>query len=176
MGSLVITGPNGKPFPNGCEVRVESMPGWEIQYIGEASGTLTLQVSPGKYQWSIAKAGKGVHPGGGPFISYREFGSAFHEITEEQWHKLSVYEPKLARPRQTSQGVRWLCGYFGCSEITTSRIGAIEHEAQHFGHSLLEHVDEAETAMNKAEDRRVAQSRAKEDANKTRQAQGLAPL
>lgn len=159
MGNLVITGPDGKKFPSNCEVRVISMPGWEILFEGEnISGTAVIPADPGKYRYIVRKLGKKGH------ISYVQHGEVLHECTEEQWKKLSEYEPKMAKIRQISEGARWFCGYFGCSESHSSRIAAIDHEAAHFGHSLLEHIDEVDEAQTKAEERAVAQNRAKEDA------------
>lgn len=122
-------------IPRKAKVRIEALPKRYCVFTGTVSGSVALELDPGKYAFKV-----GSFPEGKPGIKYT--GTFLWGVTEEQYLILSKLRPRNMRIVNTSEGVRYYCQYSGCDLEFTSATGAILHETgEHQGKPIIE-IDE----------------------------------
>lgn len=122
-------------IPRRSKVRVESLPKRYCVFSGTVSGSVALELDPGKYAFKV-----GCFPEGKPGMKYT--GVFLWGVTEEQYQLLANLRPRNMRIVNTSDGVRYYCQYSGCDLEFTSATGAILHETgEHQGKPIIE-IDE----------------------------------
>lgn len=128
---MVVTLPE-ENIPPDSLVRVEAIPGFDMVWQGVATESVSLNLDPGMYAYSIVRP----DPPDSRTI-FSKNGEFFVGVTPEQFKSLAAQRPKLAKVRMTSEGTVWLCGFPGCNRKTTSQLGAFAHEQMHYGVNLL---------------------------------------
>ena len=141
MAVIEIVGVEEKGgIPSNSNIRLESLPDRNVVYKGEVSQSLTLNLDPGKYVYSIYK-----HLGKKRMFKY--VAKFLHKITEEQYQKLKDITPRNMRPVQTSKGQMWRCKISPTCDVSVgTRMSAIMHEAEHMGIDVLTGGDKEQLA------------------------------
>ena len=122
-------------IPRHSRVRVEALPKRHSVFSGTVTNSVALELDPGKYAFKI-----GNFKTKGATVTYA--GTFLWGVTEEEYNKLKDLKPKTMKISNTSEGVRYLCQYTGCDGEFTSRTGAVLHESEHMGQTLIEFNDE----------------------------------
>ncbi len=126
--------------------RVESLPDRHRVWDGEARGSVTLDLDPGKYVFVA------VHIDNKEVNNFKYHEEILHEVTEEQWKELRHMRPTAARAIHGMTGLVFHCQFVGCDDQHTSRIAAVLHEAWHQNINLLEEPERAAEVENAMSD------------------------
>ena len=135
---MVIELPDTNIPPN-SKVRIEALPQRHLVWEGMATKSVSRNFDIGKYLFVITR----IETEDGSIITNRR-GEFLVGCTEEQWQKLQYKRPKLSHLRITSDGTTWTCGFMGCRNLSSSMMGALEHEYTHYAVNLLEDLDKDE--------------------------------
>ncbi len=140
MATILFKGdPEQGGIPYKANVRIESMSvsGSKIRrravFVGKVSSSLSIDLDPGKYVYSVTKLLPEGEPDNCCYV-----GEFYEGVTPDQWKSLQYMNPRMVRVMHTSEGVRWDCQFPACRVNTTSAIGALMHEIEHFGISREE--------------------------------------
>ena len=121
-------------IPRKARVRVEALPEKTLVWKGVASGSLSVDLDPGKYIYKVHKVlGKKRFTG---------FCNQFlHELTEDQFNRLQHVQPKRSSFRITSEGPMYICGFTSCNNTYSSGTAMVMHELEHQGQKLQDVLD-----------------------------------
>jgi hypothetical protein len=135
-------------FPDDTELRIE----WvaderkrkgqtlykerRVFWTGVISGNFSKNADPGKYAWKAHKADESG------MEDFSEGGVILLGLTQEQWLRITHMQPKMQRPRLTTDGVVFSCDFPGCTKKSTGKLAALLHETRiHYGVDLLKSDD-----------------------------------
>jgi len=135
MATILFKGdPDQGGIPYKANVRIETLASngrkvlRRLIYTGKVSDSLSIDLDPGKYVYSITKLLPEGEPDNCCYV-----GSFMHEIDAKTWKLLQFMQPSMVRAIHTTDGVRWNCQFPGCRRESTSAVGALIHEVSHFG-------------------------------------------
>jgi len=141
MATILFKGDPGKGgIPYKANVRIETMAAMgnnkitrRLIYTGKVSDSLSIDLDPGKYVYSVTKLLPAGEPDNCCYV-----GSFMHEVDEKTWKLIQFMQPTMVRALHTTDGVRWNCLFPACKRESTSSLGALLHEVGHFGMSREE--------------------------------------
>lgn len=135
MSTFLFKGdPEQGGLPRRSQVRIEEAQSRSVVFEGKVSGSVHLELDPGKYLYSVVR----LHgdPQKRRIDDCRYDGGFLHEISEQGWLSLRTMSPNLSRVMNTSEGARWKCLVATCGEEEqfTSQLAALLHEVcDHMG-------------------------------------------
>lgn len=131
--TAIIKGHPELGIPQGSTVLVSELPTRQFvrKFFKTEEPEISLSLDPGKYEYTVR-----FHDPEGP--GGMRFQEAFYiECDESTYKALAFARPQFAKVRQTTRGMRYICGFAGCRKTTTTRVAMVEHEASHQGMSVL---------------------------------------
>lgn len=148
MAGVIITGkeegPDGKPgkhfVPRHARYRVETVPDARVVAKGTASGSVALDLDPGKYRIKVTKYVPVPDTNQQACLANWEH-YFYVGMTEQMWNRIRFLQPRWVDMMHTTDGVRFKCTF--CGDVNMSKQGALLHEYKdHFGIDPMEATDE----------------------------------
>ena len=103
-------------------------------FCGDVQRAWAGEVDEGFYRWSHKESRRQRR--GNHYGARITYGHQFVGVTAEEFSRLAGLRPKAVKSRLTSDGMRYFCTMPRCDNVAISEIGALRHEAEHFGQTL----------------------------------------